>query len=179
MREIKFRGKDTLEGNWYIGSYMFTNDNTNNPFRSGPFKESHRIIFYSSCDWNMGGWNDVEIDPSTLGQYTGLKDKNGNEIYEGDILRVEEFKNESDSMEKSEEFYEVFDLEDMKGKKRREYITPVRWEDGAFVISARQENDTFLCVLYGDMRMSFPIFIFEVIGNIYDNPELINKEYLV
>ena len=58
------------------------------------------------------------------------------------------------------------------GEKRREYITPVCWEDGAFVMSARQDNDTFLCVLYGDMRMSYPIFIFEVIGNIYDNPEV-------
>ena len=172
MREIKFRAKDTLQGDWYYGSYLFTDDNKNDPFRRRPFKEGHRIIFYSSGDWNMGGWCDVEIDPSTLGQFTGLKDKNGKEIYEGDILRIQEFKNESGSIEKSEEFYEVFSLEDMKGKKEREYITSVCFEDGAFVISSCQENDTYLDVLFGDMRRSFPIFIFEIIGNIYDDKSL-------
>ena len=150
MREIKFRAKDTLERNWYVGSYMFTNDNTNNPFRSGPFKESHRIIFYSSCDWNLGGWNDVEIDPSTLGQYTGLKDKNGKEIYEGDIVKSIGGKIG----------YVVFLAQEMG------YV--VVWDNCDTRLGHRNRGSG-----YGD-DLSI-----EVIGNIYDNPELINKEYLV
>ena len=146
MREIKFRAKDTLERNWYVGSYMFTNDNTNNPFRSGPFKESHRIIFYSSGDWNMGGWNDVEIDPSTLGQYTGLKDKNGKEIYEGDIVKSIGGKIG----------YVVFLAQEMG------YV--VVWDNCDTRLGHRNRGGG-----YGD-DLSI-----EVIGNIYDNPELINK----
>lgn len=146
MREIKFRAKDTLERNWYVGSYMFTNDNTNNPFRSGPFKESHRIIFYSSCDWNLGGWNDVEIDPSTLGQYTGLKDKNGKEIYEGDIVKSIGGKIG----------YVVFLAQEMG------YV--VVWDNCDTRLGHRNRGGG-----YGD-DLSI-----EVIGNIYDNPELINK----
>jgi uncharacterized phage protein (TIGR01671 family) len=157
MREIKFRGKMVNAEKWLYGNLQV------------PCKEGVPYYMLDEDKYQR------QVDVKTIGQYTGLKDKNGKEIYEGDILRVEEFKNESDSMEKSEEFYEAFDLEDMKGEKRREYITPVCWEDGAFVISARQENDTFLCVLYGDMRRSFPIFVFEVIGNIHDNPELLTK----
>lgn len=157
-REIKFRGK-TINGNeWIYGPTI-----------------SHGTIKRKANKWYMevaeNKWKGLQ--PNTLGQYTGLKDKNGKEIYEGDILRVEEFKNESASIEKSKEFYEVFDLEDMKGEKQREYTTPVSWEDGAFAISVSQENDTYLDVLFGDMRRSFPIFIFEIIGNIHDNPELL------
>lgn len=159
MREIKFRGKMVNAEKWLYGNLQV-------PCKEGvPYYMKDEELYQR------------KVDVKTIGQYTGLKDKNGKEIYEGDILRVEVFKNESGQMERSDEFYEVFSLDDMKGKKEREYVTPVCWEDGAFVISARQENDTFLGVLYGDMRMSSPIFIFEVIGNIYDNPELINKEY--
>ena len=145
-REIKFRGKDTLEGNWYVGSYMFTNDNTNNPFRSGPFKESHRIIFYSSCDWNMGGWNDVEIDPSTLGQYTGLKDKNGKEIYEGDIVKSIGGKIG----------YVVFLAQEMG------YV--VVWDNCDTRLGHRNRGGGYS----DDLSI-------EVIGNVYDNEELLKK----
>ena len=156
MREIKFRAKHGKE--WVYGDLHLLSKMPH--IHTDPFTKK-------------------SINIETICQYTGLKDKNGKEIYEGDILRVEEFKNESGPIEKSEEFYEVFDLEDMKGEKQREYTSPVSWEDGAFVISVNRKGDTDLSALFGDMRLSFPIFIFEVIGNIYDNPELINKEYLV
>lgn len=149
MREIKFRGKSKNVNEWCYGTYIFTDDNTNNPFRTRPLKESHRIVFWVAGDWNMGGWDYEEVIPETIGQYTGLKDKNGKEIYEGDIIGCY--------------------------NPKIKHLIFYNEKQGRFMaaLNGDIENDyTSVCGL-DDSRWNASK---EVIGNIHDNPELIKEE---
>ena len=130
MREILFRGKRFDNGEWIEGNYRAV--------RNSHFLYIERIDKPTDC---------YRIDPETVGQYTGLTDKNGKSIFEGDIcLGVWKTR------------FEVY------------------WDKERTAFMAREKHDVpygkdiDYYASYSDGKIGA-----EVIGNIYDNPELLNE----
>lgn len=133
MREILFRGKRLDNGEWVYGSFLQVEH------EDGSFTTA---IFHKK---DAGG--DAEVAPSTVGQYTGLKDKNGKRIFEGDILR-----SRHDNLYPYDESIEV-----VKWFRNGWYI-----QQGEYPPDAMDGDGVIPCS--------------EVIGNIHDNPELLEEE---
>ena len=131
MREIKFRGRRVDTGEWVCGNLV----------SGAKFCEIHG---------DNGWWS---INPETIGQFTGLRDKNGREIYEGDLVRW---------------FYKgVFD-----GEMHEDVLTVI-FHGGAFLASPKiVENANHLCWCGFKGKESNNLSL-EKIGNIYDNPEML------
>lgn len=137
-RTIKFRGKNS-KGEWVFGSVVY-------------FCNSVAAIHFEIGTTAVRRFDWCYVDPDTVGQYTGLKDKNGKEIYEGDIIGGKA--RSGDKMILHVVFYE-----DSEG----------RFKAG---LNGTKERYSFGCCGLEDAQWMQRKTI---IGNIYDNPELLKK----
>lgn len=152
MREILFRGKCTDTGRWYEGQYIHLHKTTycvKEDYDRYPDNDIHQIVFEHMTDWGLPNqYFRADVIPETVGQYTGLTDKNGKKIFEGDVVRYTERR---------------LGGEDVSVANIVEFI------EGAFAVHHYFLNHWLRDVAGGSARLSN----IEVIGNIHDHPELL------
>lgn len=129
MREFLFRGKRTDNGEWVYGD-----------LEQIPSQKWCGISLQNSS-------KDVyTVDPNTVGQYTGLTDKNGKKIFEGDIL-----------------------LTDLSNP-----YSVVVFKNGCFMQKLEDSGEVFYDIFYPTENEDTSVYPYNIVcGNIYDNPELL------
>lgn len=138
MREYKFRGKRTNDEEWVYGHLFY-----------GKNEQGQEEAFIVSNNYNCyGGMIDLDtcsswkVDPNTVGQYTGLHDRNGKEIYKGDIIK---------------DAWGIFMV--------------VKYINTGFYLCRKNINGE-----YSKVSNWRNLNTKEIVGTIYDNPELLKEE---
>lgn len=144
MREILFRGKCKTDNEWLYGFPYVTR------------KNAVKINWYCS---EFGSMRTDEVDPETVGQYTGLTDKNGARIFEGDIVRATIERAERCQSPRIENGVIGYDCIGMIG----------------LILYKDKNGENVWSDFFNELSLSGLIedYYFEIIGNIHDNPDIL------
>lgn len=152
MRENLFKAKRKDNGEWVEGYYYKMSETTycfKEDYERKPVPEHHYILQERMTDWGLPNQIvQIEVDPRTLCQFTGLCDKNGNKIWENDILMAH-----LDESYPEDATYET-----------------VEWGFAGWVAHETGSTDR-------EYIDKFDLEHYEVVGNIFDNPELLQEGY--
>jgi len=135
-REFEFRGRDIVSGQFVNGDLEYN--------RKGDVTKIH--TYYSDGSYATA----FKVDPNSVGEYTGLKDRNGKKIYEGDIVM----------------------------EVRSKWLGQIDWrKNGGFFYILEPCYSNFGVKPYSVVPLGELEFFhrLEVIGNIHDNPEIIKN----
>lgn len=144
-----FKAKRIDNGEWVQGSLVYDNRD-----------EMYRIIIdiHYSTGTCLTTDNAPKVDASTICQCTGLKDKNGKLIWENDVVK--------------KHFYSIYD----DCVNSEEYIGVVKLKDFSWVVDSFKGEYKCAIPIFEVMSYSEDVKHFEVIGNIFDNKELLERE---
>ena len=175
MQEILFRGKPKSNNEYYCFSRIWK-DNCKNGFVYGSLivQSDKYFICVSTvgvkmnCCINNSTVSMIEVIPETVGQYTGLTDKNDKKIFKGDIVKTQPF----------------YDKPYSDKRKSKEFIGVVKYKTKIFKGNKYYSKQCF----HGEWGLEFyedfgkythyswgELWNCEVIGNIHDNPELLKE----
>jgi len=163
-REIKFRGKSTNTGKFVYGFFGYDWDS----------KGDLMPCIQSSITEMKSSFTNTVIDINTLSQFTGLTDKNGKDIYDGDVVKFHYF-------------YMSFGSNMGAQESEHELSGVVKWQEYGYGLDAIKgehwagytgysdgEGYSDFLHLAGMSESSVHEESFEIIGNIYETPELLN-----
>lgn len=154
-----FKAKRVDNGEWEIGSLI--------ALPTGEYEISNKCNNPPDCG---PMWNKVvithKVDPSTICQCTGLKDKNGKLIWENDVVKKGFYI----------DYNSVYQEEYVPSVISEEYVGTIKFEHFAWAVGIF--NDHLKCILpiCELSEHSEDIKYFEIVGNIFDNPKLLESE---